>query len=64
MSEKNKTKGNPTAIFDTLKRINFSWKKKQICYREINRQERIKYYQKLEIFIKKNGGKSLILLEQ
>jgi len=55
---------NPTAIFYALKRINFSSKKKQICYRKINIEERIKYYQKLGNFIKKNGNKSLVFIEK
>ena len=44
---------NPTAIFYALKRMNFPWKKKQLCYRERNREERIKYYQQSSKFDKK-----------
>ena len=43
------------------------WKlleKKQLCYREINREERIKYYQKLRNFIKKFGSKSLVFIDE
>ena len=44
---------NTTAIFYALKRMNFPWKKKQLCYRERNREERIKYYQQSSKFDKK-----------
>ena len=51
---------NQLAIFYALKKMNFPWKKKQLRYRERNREERIKYYQKLRNFIKKNGSKILL----
>ena len=35
---------------------------KKLHYREINREERIKYYQKLGKFIKKIGSKSLVFI--
>ena len=43
------------------------WKlleKKQLRYREINREERIKYYHKLRNFIKKFGSKSLVFIDE
>ena len=43
------------------------WKlleKKQSRYRERNREERIKYYQKLRDFIKKFGSKSLVFIDE
>ena len=55
---------NQPAIFYALKRMNFPWKKKQLRYRERNREERIKYYQKLRIFIKKFGSKSLVFIDE
>jgi hypothetical protein len=39
-------------------------KKKQLRYRERNREERIKYYQKLRNFIKKFGIKSLVFIDE
>jgi putative transposase len=36
---------NQPAIFYALKKMNFPLKKKQLRYRERNREERIKYYQ-------------------
>ena len=43
------------------------WKlleKKQLRYREINREERIKYYHKLRNFIKKFGSKILESIDE
>ena len=64
MSDRAKKFGvNQPAIFYALKRMNFPWKKKQLCYRERNREERIKYYQlSLEIWSKKLEVKALSLL--
>ena len=46
LSDKAKKFGvNQPAIFYALKKMNFPWKKKQLRYRERNREERIKYYQ-------------------
>ena len=43
--------------------MNFPWKNKQLCYRERNIEERIKYYQlSLEILSKKLEVKALYLL--
>ena len=63
LSDKAKKNGvNQAAIFYALKRMNFPWKKKQLRYREINREERIKYYQlSLEIWSKKMEVKALYL---
>ena len=44
---------NQPAIFYALKRMNFPWKKKQLRYRERNREERIKYYQQSSKFYQK-----------
>ena len=55
---------NQPAIFYALKRMNFPWKKKQLRYRERNREERIKYYHKLRNFIKKFGSKSLVFIDE
>ena len=56
---------NQPAIFYALKRMNFPWKKKQLRYRERNREERIKYYQlSLEILSKKVGIKSLVFIDE
>ena len=63
MSDRAKKIGvNQPAIFYALKRMNFPWQKKQLCYREINREERIKYYQKLLSFIKMFGSESLVFI--
>ena len=66
MSDRAKKFGvNQPAIFYALKRMNFPWKKKQLRYRERNREERIKYYQlSLESFIKKIGSKSLVFIDE
>ena len=65
MSDRAKKFGvNQPAIFYALKRINFTWKKKQLRYREINREERIKYYQQLVKIIKKFGSKSLLFTDE
>ena len=54
---------NQPAILYALKRMNFLWKKKQLRYRERNREERIKYYQlSLELLSKKLEVKVLYLL--
>jgi hypothetical protein len=66
LSDKAKKNGvNQAAIFYALKRMNFPWKKKQLRYRERNREERIKYYQlSLEIWSKKTGSKSLVFIDK
>jgi putative transposase len=66
LSDKAKKIGvNQPAIFYALKRMNFPWKKKQLRYRERNREERIKYYQlSLEIWSKKTGSKSLVFIDK
>jgi hypothetical protein len=66
LSDKAKKFGvNQPAIFYALKRMNFPWKKKQLRYRERNREERIKYYQlSLEIWSKKTGSKSLVFIDK
>ena len=64
MSDRAKKIGvNQPAIFYALKKMNFPWKKKQIRYRERNREERIKYYQlSLEIWSIILEAKALYLL--
>ena len=64
MSDRAKKNGvNQPAIFYALKRMNLPWKKKQLRYRERNREERIKYYQlSLELLSKKLEVKVLYLL--
>ena len=64
MSDRAKKIGvNQTGIFYALKRMNFPWKKKQLRYRERNREDRIKYYQlSLEILSKNLEVKALYLL--
>ena len=66
MSDRAKKIGvNQPAIFYALKKMNFPWKKKQLRYRERNREERIKYYQlSLEILPKKFGSKSLVFINE
>ena len=65
MSDRAKKFGvNQPAIFYALKKMNFSWKKKQLSYRERNREERIKYHHKLQNFIKKIGSKSLVFIDE
>ena len=65
MSDRAKKFGvNQPAIFYALKRMNFPWKKKQLRYRERNREERIEYYQKLRNLIKKFGSKSLVFIDE
>ena len=44
--------------------MNFPLKKKQLRYRERNREERTKYYRKLRNFIKKIGSKNLVLIDK
>jgi putative transposase len=63
LSDKAKKNGvNPTPIFYALKRMKIT-RKKQLRYREKNREERIKYYQlSLEILSKKLEVKALYLL--
>ena len=63
MSDRAKKFGvNQPAIFYALKKMNFPWKKKQLCYRERNRGEGIKYDQlSLEILSKKLAVKALYL---
>lgn len=39
-------------------------KKKQLRYRERNREERIEYYQKLREVIKKQGSESLVYIDE
>jgi transposase len=55
---------NPTAIFYALKKMKITRKKKQLRYREINREERIKYYHKLRNLIKQFGSKSLVFIDK
>ena len=64
MSDRSKKFGvNLTAISYALKRMNFPRKKKQLRYRERNREERIKSYQlSLEILSKNLEVKLLYLL--
>ena len=66
MSDRAKKFGvNQPAIFYALKKMNFPWKKKQLRYRERNREERIKYYQlSLEVLSKKVGSKSLVFIDE
>ena len=63
MSDRSKKFGvNPTPIFYALKRMKIT-RKKQLRYREKNREERIKYYQlSLEILSKNLEVKLLYLL--
>ena len=63
MLDKAKKNGvNPTPIFYALKRMKIT-RKKQLRYREKNREERIKYYQlSLEILSNKLEVKALYLL--
>jgi putative transposase len=63
LSDRTKKFGvNQPAIFYALKRMNFPRKKKQLRYRERNREERIKYYQfSLEILSKNLEVKALYL---
>ncbi len=64
MSDRAKKLGvNQPAIFYALKRMKITRKKKQLRYREINREERIQYYQKLRNLIKKFGSKSLVFID-
>ena len=46
-----------------MKRIKIT-RKKQLSYRERNREERIKYYQQLRNLIKKNGSKSIVFIDK
>ena len=63
MSDRAKKFGvNQPAIFYALKRMKTT-RKKQLRYREINREERIKYHHKLQNFIKKIGSKSLVFID-
>ena len=64
MSDRAKKFGvNQPAIFYALKRMKITRKKKQLRYRERNREERIKYYQlSLEILSKNLEVKALYLL--
>ena len=39
-------------------------KKKELRYRERNREERIKYYKNLRELIKIKGGKSLVFIDE
>ena len=55
---------NPTAIFYPLKRMKITREKKQLCYRERNREWRIKYYHKLWNFIEKFRSQSLLFIDK
>lgn len=55
---------HPSAIFYALKKMKITRKKKQLRYRERNREERIKYYQKLRELIKIHGSKSLVFIDE
>jgi transposase len=54
---------NQPAIFYALKRMKIT-RKKQFHYREINREERIKYYQKPRNFVKEFGRERLIFIDE
>ena len=54
---------NPTAIFYALKRVKIT-RKKQLRYREMNREDRIKYYRKLGNFIKHFRSKNLVFIDE
>jgi transposase len=54
----------PSAICYALKKMEITRKKKELRYRERNREERIKYYRILRELIKIYGGKSLVFIDE
>ena len=54
----------PSAICYALKKMEITRKKKELRYRERNREERIKYYKTLRELIKIYGGKSLVFIDE
>ena len=54
---------NQPAIFYALKRVKIT-RKKQLRYREMNREDRIKYYRKLGNFIKHFRSKNLVFIDE
>ena len=55
---------HPSAICYALKKIEITRKKKELRYRERNRQERIKYLRALRELIKIHGSKSLVFIDE
>ncbi len=54
----------PSAISYALKKIKINRKKKELRYRERNRQERINYYRMLRELIKIYGSRSLVYIDE
>ncbi len=54
----------PSAILYALRQMKITRKKKQLRYRERNRQERIKYYRRLRELIRVYGSKSLVFIDE
>ncbi|MBC6477933.1 MAG: IS630 family transposase [Hormoscilla sp. GM7CHS1pb] len=55
---------HPTAIWYALNKIQITRKKKELRYRERNREERIKYYRILRELIKMYGSESLVFIDE
>ena len=53
-----------SAIWYALKQMKITRKKKELRYRERNREERIKYYRKLRELIKIHGSESLVYIDE
>ena len=54
----------PSAICYALKKMEITRKKKELRYRERNREERIKYYKTLRELIKIYGSESLVFIDE
>jgi hypothetical protein len=54
----------PSAICYALKKMKITRKKKELRYRERNREERMKYYRVLRELIKKYGSESLVFIDE
>lgn len=54
----------PSAICYALKKMKITRKKKELRYRERNREERIKYYRVLRELIKTYGSESLVFIDE
>lgn len=54
----------PSAICYALKKMKITRKKKELRYRERNREERMKYYRVLRELIKTYGSESLVFIDE
>ena len=55
---------HPSAIWYALKRMKITRKKKELRYRERDREERMRYYRMLRELIKIYGSKSIVFIDE